>query len=73
MPVFEYKALDSKGKKLRGLITADYPAAPGSSYPGPHLPTEIREVKEEKKTFHRSACLPLAKLQRVNPVKSRRP
>ena len=50
MPVFEYKALDSKGKKIRGLITADGPAAARLKLSQDLLyPTDIREVKEEEK------------------------
>ncbi len=70
MPVFEYRALDSKGKKTRGLITADGPAAARLKLSQDLLyPTEIREVKEEdKKSSTEVFVSPLAKLQRVNPV-----
>ena len=70
MPVFEYKALDSKGKKSRGLITADGPAAARLRLSQDLLfPTEIREVNEEEKRHSTKALVsPLSKLQRVNPV-----
>ncbi len=70
MPVFEYKALDSKGKKIRGLITADGPAAARLKLSQDLIyPTEIREVKEEEKKLSTEAFVsPLAKLQRINPV-----
>ena len=69
MPVFEYKALDGKGKKIRGLITADGPAAARLKLSQDLLyPTDIREVKEEKKPSAQALVSPFAKLQRVNPV-----
>jgi general secretion pathway protein F len=70
MPVFEYKALDSKGKRIRGLITADGPAAARLKLSQDLIyPTDIREVKEgEKKPSAEALVSPLAKLQRVNPV-----
>ncbi|MCU0595805.1 MAG: type II secretion system F family protein, partial [Desulfobacterota bacterium] len=70
MPVFEYKALDSKGKKIRGLITADGPAAARLKLSQDLVyPTDIREVKEEeKKPSSEALASPLAKLQRINPV-----
>jgi general secretion pathway protein F len=70
MPVFEYKALDRRGKKIRGLITADGPAAARLKLTQDLIyPTEIREVKEgERKPSNEVLASPLAKLQRVNPV-----
>ncbi|RJR42022.1 MAG: type II secretion system protein GspF [Desulfobacteraceae bacterium] len=46
MPVYEYKALNRKGKSLRGLITADGPAAARLKLSQEMIfPTMVREVQ----------------------------
>ena len=50
MPVYEYKALNSKGRKVGGIITADGPS--GARFKlsqGSIFPVEIKEVAEAEK------------------------
>jgi general secretion pathway protein F len=48
MPVFEYKALNKRGRRIGGIITADGPAAARQKLSQDLIyPTEIREVKAE--------------------------
>ena len=50
MPVFEYKALNKKGKKMGGIVTADTPSSARLKLSQDHLfPMEIRVVKEAVK------------------------
>ena len=50
MPVYEYKALNSKGRKVEGIITADSPSGARLSLSqGSVFPTEVREVPGEEK------------------------
>jgi general secretion pathway protein F len=70
MPVFEYKALDGKGKKTKGLITAEGPTAARLRLSQDSVyPTEIKEVQE---SAERSASKifesPLSRFRSINPV-----
>jgi general secretion pathway protein F len=70
MPVFEYKALDGKGKKTKGLITAEGPSAARLRLSQEFIyPTHIREVLElEHKPASRVFASPLSRFSRLNPV-----
>jgi general secretion pathway protein F len=70
MPVFEYKALDRKGKKTKGLVTAEGPAAARLRLSQDFTyPTEIREVQEvEQEPVSKIFVSPLSRFRRINPV-----
>jgi general secretion pathway protein F len=70
MPVFEYKALDRRGKKTRGLITAEGPSAARLRLSQEFIyPTQIREVPEsDRKPASQLFVSPLSRLRRLNPV-----
>lgn len=70
MPVFEYKALDSRGKKRSGIITADGAAAARLKLSLDRIfPMEIREVGAAgRKTSAESFFSRLPLYRRVNPV-----
>lgn len=66
MPVFEYTALDSAGKKLKGILDADSQAAARQKIRGDgNYPVEIRETspKKQKKQAQKTFSLQLG--QRV--------
>ena len=70
MPVFEYKALNKKGKKTGGIITADGPTAARLKLSQDLIyPTEIKEVKAATKRFFTGTFLPrFSGFRRINPV-----
>jgi len=70
MPVFEYKALDRRGKKTKGLITAEGPSAARLRLSQEFIyPTRIREVLEsDQKPASQVFVSPLSRLRRLNPV-----
>lgn len=70
MPVFEYHALDRRGKKVKGLITADGPSSARLRLSqGTIFPTHIREVKEAIAETARTSFFPQAlSFQRIKPV-----
>jgi len=70
MPVFEYKALNKKGKKTSGIITADGPAAARLKLSQDLVfPTEIKEVIATTKRFFPGTFLPrFSGVRRINPV-----
>ena len=70
MPVFEYHALDRRGKKVKGLITADGPSSARLRLSqGTIFPTDIREVKEAIAETARTSFFPQAlSFQRIKPV-----
>jgi general secretion pathway protein F len=50
MPVYEYKALNSKGRKQSGIVTADGPSAARLKLTRDGIyPERVREVRSEKK------------------------
>jgi general secretion pathway protein F len=70
MPVFEYHALDRRGKKVKGLITADGPSSARLRLSqGTIFPTDIREVKETVPESAGTSFFPQAlSFQRIKPV-----
>ena len=70
MPVFEYKALDGKGKKVSGLITADGPAAARIKLSQDLIyTTEIKEAKETaKKPLTETFLSSFPGFKRINPA-----
>jgi general secretion pathway protein F len=70
MPVFEYKALDRRGKKTKGLITAEGPSVARLRLSQDFIyPTQIREVLEaDHKPASKFFADPLARFRRLNPV-----
>lgn len=69
MPVFEYKALNRKGRKVSGLITAEGPSAARSRLSRDRIfPTSVREVAEPGRRRSLAAKIPgLPSLRRVSP------
>ena len=71
MPVYEYKALNSKGRKVGGIITAEGPSGARLKLSQVSIfPTEIREVAGEEKKGEGSGSF-LSRFSgfgRVNPV-----
>jgi general secretion pathway protein F len=72
MPLFEYSALNQKGKKIRGMVTAEGPASARLRLSQDMIyPVEIKEVgTSEKKSKSRLSLLiePFSKFHRINPV-----
>ena len=70
MPVFEYKALNKKGKKVGGIVTADGPSSARLKLSQDHIyPMEIRVVKGAVKESSAETFLSrFPGFQRVNPV-----
>ena len=70
MPVFEYKALNKKGRKIGGIITADGPSGARLKLSQDQIfPMEIKEVKEAaKKSSTETFLSRLPGIQRINPV-----
>ena len=70
MPVFAYKALNKKGKKVAGIITADGPSGARIKLSQDLIfPMEIKEVKEAaKKSSAESFLSRFAGFQRINPI-----
>ncbi len=70
MPVFEYKALTKKGKRIDGILTADGPSAARLKLSQDLVfPTEIKAVKESAKKSSTKTFLPRTpRFQRINPV-----
>ncbi|MBW1861071.1 MAG: type II secretion system inner membrane protein GspF [Deltaproteobacteria bacterium] len=70
MPVFEYKALSKKGKKVGGIVTADGPTAARLKLSQDLIfPTEIKEVKATAKRSFTGTFLPrFSGFRRINPV-----
>ncbi len=69
MPVFEYKALNYKGKKVSGLITADGPSAARLRLTRDRIfPTSVREVMEPGRRHSLAARIPgFSRWRRVSP------
>ena len=70
MPVFEYSALNRKGRKVSGIIAADGPAAARLRLSQDMIfPVEVREVKEKAKRFSAETFLSsFSVFKRINPV-----
>ena len=70
MPVFEYKALNQKGKNVRGVITADGLAAARQKLSQDLIfPMSIKEVQSEAKSSPlRELLFRLPFWQKINPV-----
>jgi general secretion pathway protein F len=70
MPIFEYKALDRRGKKTKGLITAEGPSAARLQLSQEFIyPTQMREVLEsDQRPASRIFVSPLSRFRRLNPV-----
>lgn len=70
MPVYEYRALNSRGRKVSGIITAEGPAGARLKLSqGSVFPIEVREVAEEEKPGASGSLLSrIAALSRVNPM-----
>ncbi|MBW1943645.1 MAG: type II secretion system F family protein [Deltaproteobacteria bacterium] len=71
MPVYEYKALNKRGRKVGGIITADGPA--GARFKlsqGSVFPTELKEVREKKKIASESLSFRIPAFSRVNPLEA---
>ena len=70
MPVYEYKALDQRGKKRGGILTADGPSAARLKLSQDMIfPTEIKEVKEVLKGSPTGTLLSrFPVFNRINPV-----
>ena len=68
MPVFEYKAMNRKGKSLGGLVTADGPSDAMRKLSRDDLfPVDIREVKTTKGRSAEALTRHL-RFRRINPV-----
>ncbi|RJQ49970.1 MAG: type II secretion system protein GspF [Desulfobacteraceae bacterium] len=70
MPVFEYKALNSKGRRVGGIITADGASAARLKLSRDMIyPMEIKEVRTAAKaTWNRAIFDPLPGFNRINPA-----
>ncbi|MFC1884870.1 type II secretion system inner membrane protein GspF [Thermodesulfobacteriota bacterium] len=70
MPVFEYKALNNKGKKVGGIITADGPAAARLKLSSDMIyPFDLKDVGDREKTsFAGTVASRLRELRRTNPA-----
>jgi general secretion pathway protein F len=70
MPLFEYKALNKKGRKLSGMVTADGPASARLKLSQEMIfPMEIREVKTSaRKAIADTFVSRLKRLRRMNPA-----
>ena len=70
MPVFEYKALNKRGRRIGGIITADGPAAARQKLSQDLIyPTEIREVKAEgRRSLSGGVSSRFPAFRRINPV-----
>ena len=70
MPVFEYRALDRRGKKTKGILTADSPSAARFKLSREQIfPIRVSEVRETGKEPSSGARLPRVwRFKRINPV-----
>ncbi len=70
MALFEYKALNKKGRKLSGMVTADGPASARLKLSQEMIfPMEIKEVKTSaRKAVAGSFVSRLKRLRRMNPA-----
>ena len=70
MPLFEYKALNKKGRKLSGMVTADGPASARLKLSQEMIfPVEIREVQTPtRKAVADTFFARLKRLHRINPA-----
>jgi general secretion pathway protein F len=70
MPLFEYRALNQKGKKVRGMVTAEGPASARLKLSQDMIyPVEINEVgTSERKSRLFALIEPFSRFHRVNPV-----
>ena len=70
MPLFEYKALNQEGKKIKGIITADGPSGARMSLSREMIyPMEIKEVTPADAQSRGDSLLSRVRdLQRINPV-----
>lgn len=68
MPVYEYTALDAKGKNTNGIIDADSPYAARQKLRGSRIfPVSVREVKESQAKKESSSVSLSAAFTRVRP------
>ncbi len=70
MPVYEYKALNEKGKKVSGIITAEGPTSARLKLSRDRIyPIEIKEVRQSRKdSFVDMLSSRFAGLGRINPA-----
>lgn len=70
MPVFEYKALNDKGKKVSGIVTADGPASARLKLTQDSVfPIEIREVSQAvKESFFGNVASRLTLFKHIDPA-----
>ena len=70
MPVYEYKALNNKGRKVGGIITAEGPAGARLKLSqGSVFPTDLREVAGEEEQGSTGSLLSrIPAFSRVNPM-----
>lgn len=70
MPVFEYKAINQKGRKISGIVTADGPVAARLKLSQDLLlPVEIKEVSEiVRASLFESLASRLSHFRRVDPA-----
>lgn len=70
MPVFEYKAINQKGRKVRGIVTADGPVSARSRLSQDLLfPVEIKEVSEiVRESLFESLLSRVSRFRRVDPA-----
>ena len=70
MPVYEYKALNKKGKKVKGIVTAEGPSAARLKLSQDMIfPVEIHEVKAEaKKASRQGFWSNLPAFKRIKPM-----
>ncbi len=70
MPLFEYKALNKKGRKVTGIVTADGPASARLKLSHEMIfPVEIRETRSTRKRALTGPFTTLIrKLHRINPA-----
>jgi general secretion pathway protein F len=72
MPVYEYTALNSKGRKVSGIITAEGPAGARLKLSqGSVFPIELREAATEEKTGSSGSLISrIPSFRRVNPMEA---
>lgn len=70
MPVFEYRALNKRGRRIGGIVTADGPAAARQKLSQDLIfPTEIKEVKAQgRKSLGEAFLSRFPVFRRINPV-----
>ncbi|RJR50312.1 MAG: type II secretion system protein GspF [Desulfobacteraceae bacterium] len=69
MPVFEYRALTSKGRKIRGIITADSPSLARLNLSRDKIyPTALRVAKEDKQGSAEGILARVPMPRRIDPA-----